>query len=130
MKEHIPVPEMKDPTQYGYSQCLRAGDMVYVAGQCGIGDDHQIVSPEFEPQARQAIERVRTALAAAGGTLDDIVAMTVFITDTRFGRVFTSMRAELFNEPYPTSALIGISHLMPPGAMIEIQASAYVPQNR
>jgi 2-iminobutanoate/2-iminopropanoate deaminase len=127
MKEHVVVPGMRDPDEYGYSQCVKVGRTVYVAGQCGIGDDHHVIAHEFEPQARQAIERVRMALEAAGGTLDDVVAMTVFITDTRFGRVFTAMRAELFTKPYPTSALIGVSQLMPPGAMIEIQATAVLP---
>ena len=57
---------------------------------------------EFEPQARAALDRVRAAVEAAGGTLDDVVAMTVFITDTRFGRVFTVAAARvLLASPTP-----------------------------
>lgn len=126
-KDHVPVASLEDPSRYGYSQCVRVGNTVYIAGQCGIGTDHEVVSAEFEPQARASIERVKAAVEAAGGSLDDIVAMTVFITDVRFGRVFTSMRCDYFTRPYPTSALIGVSQLMPPGAMIEIQATAVLP---
>lgn len=123
-KEIVPVAALEDATRYGYSQCVRVGPLVYIAGQCGLGLDHEIVSPEFEPQARAALDRVRAAVEAAGGTLDDIVAMTVFITDTSLGRVFTSLRREYFRERFPTSALIGVSSLMVNGAMIEIQATA------
>lgn len=123
-KQVVPVATLEDATAYGYSQCVRVGPFVYVAGQCGLGLDHQIVSPEFEPQARAALDRVRDAVEAAGGTIDDIVSMTVFITDTSLGRVFTSLRREYFGSRFPTSALIGVSALMAPGAMIEIQATA------
>lgn len=127
-KQFVPVEGLEDPSAFGYSQCVRIGQTIHVAGQCGLGLDHEIVSAEFEPQARAALDRVRLAVEAAGGTLDDVVTMTVFITDTRFGRVFTSLRREYFNEPYPASALIGVSHLMALGAMIEIQATAVLPE--
>jgi enamine deaminase RidA (YjgF/YER057c/UK114 family) len=123
-KKFVSVPELEDSSMFGYSQCLTLGDNIYVAGQCGLGPDHEIVSPEFEPQARAAIERVRAGLEAAGGSLDDVVAMTVFVTDIRYGREFTKLRREYFREPYPTSALIGVSALMPLGALIEIQVRA------
>jgi enamine deaminase RidA (YjgF/YER057c/UK114 family) len=120
----VPVPELEDSTRFGYSQCVRAGQMLFLAGQCGLGDDHEIVSPDFEAQAARALERVEMAVKAAGGTLADIVTMTVFITDTRFGRIFTSLRREFFGDNFPASALVGVSSLMPLGALIEIQAIA------
>lgn len=125
-KEIVPVGALEDATPYGYSQCVRVGPFVYIAGQCGLGLDHAVVSQEFEPQCRAALDRVRAAVEAAGGSLDDIVTMTVFITDTSLGRVFTSLRREYFGERFPASALIGVSALMVPGAMIEIQATAVV----
>jgi enamine deaminase RidA (YjgF/YER057c/UK114 family) len=123
-KEIVAVPGLGPSAQFGYSQCVRVGRTVYLAGQCGLGEGHEVVSPEFEPQARRALERVQLAVEAAGGTLDDIVTMTVFITDTRFGRVFTGLRRELFGTDFPASALVGVSALMPLGALIEIQAVA------
>ncbi len=95
-------------SQFGYSQCVRAGNLVFLAGQCGLGDDHEIVSNDFVEQAKRALERIETALHAAGGTLSDIVSMTVYITDTRQGRLFTSLRRELFRDHFPASALIEI----------------------
>ena len=125
-KEIVPVVALEDATPYGYSQCVRVGPLVYIAGQCGLGLDHKVVSREFEPQCRAALDRVRVAVEAAGGSLDDIVTMTVFITDTSLGRIFTSLRREYFGGRFPASALIGVSALMVPGAMIEIQATAVV----
>lgn len=123
-KQVVVVDTLEDSTRFGYSQCVRVGPFVYIAGQCGLGMDHEVVSTEFEPQARAALDRVRAAVEAAGGSLDDIVSMTVFITDTSLGRVFTSLRRAYFGDNFPVSALIGVSALMVPGAMIEIQATA------
>jgi 2-iminobutanoate/2-iminopropanoate deaminase len=128
-KEIVPVPELEDSSPFGYSQCVRSGQMVFIDGQCGLGDDHEIVSLDFEDQARRALARVEHAVRAAGGSLADIVSMTVFITDTRQGRLFTAMRREYFADGFPASALIGVSSLMPVGALIEIQAVAVVQSN-
>lgn len=128
-KQIVVVDALEDATSFGYSQCVRTGPFVHIAGQCGLGPDHDVVSLEFEPQARTALDRVRYAVEAAGGTLDDIVAMTVFITDTRFGRVFTALRREYFGDRFPTSALVGVSTLMVPQALIEIQATAIITDN-
>jgi 2-iminobutanoate/2-iminopropanoate deaminase len=126
-KEIVPVPELEDSSPFAYSQCVRSGRMVFLAGQCGLGDDHEIVSPDFEAQARRALERMDLAVRAAGGTRADIVTMTVFITDTRQGRLFTGLRREFFGDQFPASALVGVSSLMPVGALIEIQAIAVLP---
>lgn len=124
IKHVVPVDGLEDSSVYGYSQCVRVGPFVYVAGQCGLGLDHEVVSDDFETQARAALDRISIALEAVGGTMDDIVTMTVFITDTSLGRIFTSLRRRYFSGDYPASALIGVSQLMVPGAQIEIQATA------
>jgi 2-iminobutanoate/2-iminopropanoate deaminase len=129
-KRIVQVPELEDATEYGYSQCVQVGSLLFVAGQCGLGTDHDIVSPEFEPQARAALERVRHAVESAGGELTDVVSMTVFITDIRLGRVFTTLRRELFGRDYPASALVGVTSLMVPGALVEVQATAVLGSSR
>lgn len=126
-KHSVDVPSLEDSASHGYSQCVRTGRLVFIAGQCGRGTGPGVVSTEFEPQARAAIERVRAAVEAAGGTLADITAVTVFLTDIRLGPEFNRIRRDYFTQPYPTSALIGVSALMPPGGLIEIQAIAVVP---
>ena len=76
---------------------------------------------------RLSFERIRRTLEKAGGKLDDIVTMTVFITDMANGTRFTQLRKEFFQEGrYPASALIGIKELARPEMMVEIQAVAVI----
>ncbi|HTE86627.1 MAG TPA: RidA family protein [Dehalococcoidia bacterium] len=78
----------------------------------------------FELQTRRVFERMRTILEAAGGSLDNLVTMTVFVTDIRHGDEFVRLRGEILKRDFPASALIGVSHLANPDALIEIQAIA------
>lgn len=107
---------------------INAGTTVYLAGQTGYQDEKGETYPgNFDQQARVAFARMRKTLEAAGGKLDDIVTMTVFITDMANGTRFTQLRKEYFqDERYPASALIGIKELARPEMMIEIQAIAVV----
>lgn len=107
---------------------VNGGTTVYLAGQTGYQDEKGEIYPSnFDAQARVAFERMRKTLETAGGKLDDIVTMTVFITDMANGTRFTQLRKEFFkDEHYPASALIGIKELARPEMMIEIQAIAVV----
>lgn len=102
------------------------GTTVYLAGQTGYQDERGESYPgDFDKQVRVTFERLRKTLEGAGGRLDDIVTMTVFITDMANGTRFTQLRKEFFQEGrYPASALIGIKELARPEMMIEIQAIA------
>jgi enamine deaminase RidA (YjgF/YER057c/UK114 family) len=76
---------------------------------------------------RVSFERLGQTLERAGGSLADIVTMTVFITDMAYGTRFTELRRQYFKEnEYPASALIGIKALARPEMMIEIQAIAVI----
>lgn len=125
MKNLAQVNGLEDCSAYGYSHFVRRGPLIFLAGQCGLSMDHEVVSQDFAAQCQAALDRVRRVLEAAGAHLDDIVSMTVYITDARLGRIFTDMRREYFTEPYPASALVAVSQLMPLGAKVEIQAIAY-----
>jgi 2-iminobutanoate/2-iminopropanoate deaminase len=105
---------------------ILGGTTVYLAGQTGYQDERGESYPgDFDGQVHVAFERLRKTLEAAGGKLDDIVTMTVFITDMANGTRFTQLRKEFFQEGrYPASALIGIKELARPEMMIEIQAIA------
>jgi 2-iminobutanoate/2-iminopropanoate deaminase len=111
-----------------YSPAVKTtgGTTIYMAGQTGYQDERGEVHPgDFDSQVRVAFERMRKTLLAAGGRLEDIVTMTVFVTDMANGTRFTQLRKEFFQEDrYPASALIGIKELARPEMMIEIQAIA------
>lgn len=121
----IDVPELEESKSRSYEQCIRVGDRVFVAGQTGWGED-RIVSREFEPQARRCFERIEYALDAAGASMDDLVRMTVFITDMRYAREFKDVRGDVLGENLTTSALIGVDQLAQPEMLVEIEPEAVI----
>jgi len=125
-KTVVPVPGIADSASRGYVQCIRAGDLVFVAGQTGVDENYRAVSLEFGPQMRQAMKNLQLALEAAGASLRDVVAMTGFITDMRYANDFRAIRKEIMGGEL-TSALIGVESLAQPVLLVEIQAIAVGP---
>jgi enamine deaminase RidA (YjgF/YER057c/UK114 family) len=111
------------PTR-AYSHGVRAGNLLFLAGQMGHDAEPRPGVGRFELQTRRVFERMRTILEAAGGSLEDLVTMTVFITDIRYGDEFVRLRGEILQRDFPASALIGVSQLANPEALLEIQAIA------
>ena len=113
-----------------YSPAVKSagGTTIYLAGHTGYQDERGETYPgDFDGQARVAFERMRKTLESAGGKLENVVTMTVFVTDMANGTRLTQLRKEFFQEGrYPASALIGIKELARPEMMIEIQAIAVV----
>jgi enamine deaminase RidA (YjgF/YER057c/UK114 family) len=113
-----------------YSPAVKVsgGITIYLAGYGGFQDQAgKSYAGDFDAQVRLSFERIRQTLEKAGGKLDDIVTMTVFITDMANGTRFTQLRKEFFQAGrYPASALIGIKELARPEMMVEIQAIAVV----
>ena len=105
---------------------VKGGTTVYLAGYGAFQDEAgKSYAGDFDRQVRLSFERMRRTLEKAGGKLDDIVTMTVFITDMANGTRFTQLRREFFKENrYPASALIGIKALARSEMMVEIQAIA------
>jgi enamine deaminase RidA (YjgF/YER057c/UK114 family) len=113
--------------QRGYSPAVvvTGGRTVYLAGFGGAVDENgKSYAGDFDGQVRTAFNLIRKTLERAGGTLDDIVTMTVFITDMKNGDRFAAIRKEFFKKNFPGSALIGIKELARPEMLIEIQAIA------
>jgi 2-iminobutanoate/2-iminopropanoate deaminase len=107
-----------------YSHGVRTGNTLYLAGQTGSDAQPSGGQGRFEAQTRRCFERMRLILEAAGGTLDNVVTMTAFITDIRYGDEFVRLRGEILQRDFPASALIGVSQLANPEALLEIQAIA------
>ena len=107
-----------------YSHGVRAGNLLFLAGQTGHDAQAEPRLGRFEAQTRRAFARMQTILETAGGSLDNLVTMTVFITDIRYGDEFVRLRGEILKRDFPASALIGVAQLANPEALIEIQAVA------
>jgi enamine deaminase RidA (YjgF/YER057c/UK114 family) len=124
-KQIIQPPGLPDPSATrAYSHGVRVGNILYLAGQTGTDVQPQSGRDRFEAQTRRTFERMRLILESAGGSLANLVTMTVFVTDIRFGDDFVRLRGEILQREFPASALIGVSHLANPEALLEIQAVA------
>ena len=106
-----------------YSQSVRIGDVVAAAGQVGIMPDGTVVDG-VGPQTRQALANVAKVLEASGASMDDVVTMRVFLTDTaQFGEM-NEVYAEAFRAPYPARTTVYVG--LPDGLLVEIDALAVV----
>lgn len=121
------VPGLADPARYGFAQCVVAGSLVSVAGQMGLDEDFRVVSTDFEPQARRSLENVGLALEAAGASFDDVVSVTVYLTDLRNGPGFFEVRRRVMGDVVAASTTVGVSQLVFPEVLVEVQALAVLP---
>lgn len=105
-----------------YSQATRAGDTVYFSGQIPLDPaTGELVGGDIAAQARRAFDNLAAVCAAAGGTLDDIARVGLYLTDLgQFAQV-NAVMAEYFQAPYPARSTIGVSAL-PKGAAFEVDA--------
>ena len=124
----IPIapPGMKDQRPR-YTLGWRVGSHIYVAGQLPYDKDGNLVGKgDIKAQTRRIFEQIRMIVEAGGGTLDDVVKVTVFVTDVRYREPYGEVRAEFFKNTVPASTLVQISNLAIPDALIEIEAVAVI----
>jgi len=107
------------------------GSIVWVAGQTADQDSAgKSIANNFEAQVNQVFAQIDGILKRAGGSLDNVVTMTVFIKEPRYGDRFVQMRKDFFkNGNYPGSALITVTNFARPGIEIEIQAVGVIGEN-
>jgi 2-iminobutanoate/2-iminopropanoate deaminase len=110
-----------------YSQAVvtEGGRVIWLAGQVA-GDDAsgRSLIGDFDGQVREVFLRLGRTLEEAGARLSDMVTMTVFITDARYGDRFTQLRKEIFGDDFPASALITVAGLARPELLVEVQGVA------
>src|SRR5271168_2161483 len=112
-----------------YSQAVitEDGRTIWLAGQVGATDGSgRSLAGDFDGQVREVFSRLGQTLAEAGGNLGDMVTMTVFITDARYGDRFTLLRKEIFGDNFPASALITVAGLARPEMLVEVQGIAVI----
>ena len=124
VKRVVPVPDLFDSRPYGFEHCIAVGPLLFVAGQTAWDPVTRSIPLDFPAQVRRTFDNMRTALAVAGAKLEDLVAMTVFITDARYSDEFRRLRIEILGDHLATSALITVAQLGQPAELIEIQATA------
>ena len=105
----------------------QGGTTIWVAGHGATHDDSgRSLAGDFDAQVHQSFKNLTRTLEQAGGTLGDIVTMTVFISDSRHGDRFVELRKQYFPRGFPASALITCAGFAKPEMMVEIQPIAVI----
>jgi len=122
MKKEIISTENAPKAIGPYSQAVKAGNFMFISGQIPLdpktGD---LVSESIEDQAKQVLNNIKSICKAAGYSLDDIVKISIFLTDLGNFAIVNEVMKEYFAEPYPARATVEVSGL-PLGVNIEIEA--------
>ncbi len=110
-----------------FSEAVRAGDVLFLAGQMGVDSaTGQLVPGGLEPEARQAIENMKSVLERNGRSLADVVKCTVFLADINEWAKFNDIYKQYFKAPYPARSALGVNGLAR-GGRLEIECIAYAP---
>ena len=106
-----------------YSQAIRAGNVVYLSGQIGLDPKTMtLVEGGVEAQAHQVFKNLRAVAKAAGGSLDDMVKLSILMIDLRDFAKVNDIMASYFTKPYPARATYQVAAL-PRGALIEVEGN-------
>ncbi|MDX1635399.1 MAG: RidA family protein [Marinobacter sp.] len=113
----------KAPEAIGtYSQAVKAGDTVYLSGQIPlVPETMEVVAGDFAAKTRQVFENLQAVCEAAGGRLQDIVKLNIYMTDLSNFATVNEVMATYFQEPYPARAAVEVSGL-PKGVPVEMDA--------
>ena len=104
-----------------YSQAVRCGDTVYLAGQIGLDPATMQLVEGIDAQIARVFENLKAVAVAAGGSLADAVKLTVYLTNLEHFALVNQIMAAYFAEPYPARAAVGVASL-PRGALVEVDA--------
>jgi reactive intermediate/imine deaminase len=105
-----------------YSQAVRSGNLVFLSGQIPLDPaTMELVGGDFEARARQVFDNLRAVAEAAGGSLDQVVKLTVFLTDLDNFATVNRVMEDYFDQPFPARAALGVASL-PKGADVEADA--------
>jgi 2-iminobutanoate/2-iminopropanoate deaminase len=121
--EGLPVPR----GSYSLVNIAQPGRLVFIAGQTASDPQGNVVGiGDVRAQTRYIIGKIQRAVEAAGGTLNDVVATSVFTTDVRYHRDINEVRRELLGPDFPTSTMVQVVALARPELLLEINATAVV----
>ena len=128
MREEIRVEELAEPVSH-FTDAVRGGGFLYVSGIVPVDGEGRLVGgDDVVAQTRQVFENMRAILEAGGCGFEDVVKVTVFLTDVDDRPLINPVRQEVFGAARPASTLVEVSALVVPGAKVEIECVALVPE--
>lgn len=126
-KERIQSPDVREPAPGMWSNCMKIGDIAYVSGMTARGPDGQTILGEDEyEQSKVIFQKIKDLIEAAGGVMDDVVKMTIYVTRIGENSKVWGARKEFFTGDFPACTLVEVSSLAKPEILIEIEAIAHI----
>ncbi len=127
----LPVPDVAEAGPGLWSNAIRAGDTLYISGQVARpfeGGTGMVGGNEYE-QAKQIFSRIERIIKAAGGTMDNLVKMTIYVVNIKNNKDVWRARREFFTGDFPASTLVEVRSLAGAEVLVEIEAVAYLGRN-
>jgi 2-iminobutanoate/2-iminopropanoate deaminase len=122
----ITSPEVPEPQPGTWSNCLLVDGIAYVAGMIASDKDGNILGGGEYEQAKAIFAKIRHLVEAAGGTMGDVVKVTIFVTDIKRREEVWRARREVFTGNFPTSTLVEVRALATPAVKVEVEAVAFI----
>lgn len=115
-----------DPFEpFALSQAISVGEWIFVSGQAALNSQGEIIGQgDFRLQAETAFNNLQTILEAADSGLQDVVKVTIFVTDMQYFNEVVELRRHYFQPPYPADSIVEVKALAMPQLMFEIEAIA------
>ena len=128
----VSVPDVAEVGPDLWSNAIRAGDMLFISGQVARpfeGGTQMVGKDEYE-QTKQIFSRIDRIIKAAGGTMDNLVKMTIYVVDIKKNTEVWRARREFFTGDFPASTLVEVRSLAKPEVLVEIETVAYLKELR
>ena len=126
-REEIRVDRLAEPISH-FTDAVRSGDLLFVSGVVAVDRDGRLVGgDDVVAQTRQVFENMRAVLAAAGCDFENVVKVTIFLTDVDERPLINPVRQEVFGNTRPASTLVEVPRLAVEGARVEIECVAIIP---
>ncbi|MBS4049345.1 MAG: RidA family protein [Alphaproteobacteria bacterium] len=125
--KNITSPKVKNAPPRTWTNCLMVGNQFFISGMTAHDFEGNVVGrKDMYSQSKHTFEKIQALVEAAGGTMNDIVKMTIFVTDIGERKDVWRAREEFFTGDFPACSLIGISALATPELKVEIEATGFV----
>ena len=124
--KRISSPHVAEPAPGTWSNCLVVNGIAYVAGMVARGNDGKVVAGDEYEQAKVVFGKIKNLVEAAGGTMADVVKVTIFVTDITQREKVWRARREFFSGDFPASTLVQVAALAEPSITVEVEAVAHI----
>ena len=123
-KRRISSPAVPEPPPQTWSNALVVGNQVFIAGMTARVGAETVGGDSMYGQARAIFDKIRQLMEAAGGRMDDIVKVVIYVTDIKRREEVWKARREVFSGDFPVSTLVEVRALAAPDLMVEVEAVA------